>query len=425
MGDTPPRADSWLFPAGWYLGILAVMVFVSWQTITHTTVLIDSVEFRGDQFLGGLIHYDGGWYWLVSERGYRDHQPGIQSPVAFFPGYPLAMRYLGAVIGDHALAGILITTTCGLGTAVLFWSWCRERMTAIAANTALLTYLLYPYGYYLYGVIYADALFVFFTLLAFWAVERDRPLLAGLAGAVATLSRPVGIAVVVGLAVRTLERRGVLPEVCLPKLRPRNAAAGDTTSSIATSGIAAAGDTTPPGTQRRSPGGARSTLRPTDGFVLLSVSGLAAYCYFLWNRFGDPFLFSDAEAYWGQGTGPSTWFKVALYEQLRDHWDSAFTWGLVVQGFVALAALATVPLVARRFGWGYAAYLLVVLAVPVVGTKDFQGLGRYGIAAFPVFALLGEVLADRPARERGFALACSGLALVIAGFGFAHGYYIS
>lgn len=384
---------SWLLPVSLYLAVLAAVVLATWVSISLAPPRLDYiVRFRGDGLLGGLSRYDGGWYELISRRGYRDHAPGVQSPVAFFPGYPLAMRALGPVVGDNALAGILVTAGSGLGVAVLFWRWCRERMDRAAATTSLLALLLYPYGYYLYGVLYADALFVFATLLAFWAVERDRPVLAGLAGAVATFTRPVGIAVAVGLVVRTLERRGSLG-------RP--------------------GWLGVPTRLRR------GILRPGDGWVLISVGGLGAYMLYLWSRFGDPRLFSAVQEHWGQPSTPRTWLKVAFSEQLRYYPDSWFTWGLLVQAFLALAALAMVPLVGRRFGWGYAAYLGAVLLVPLVGTKDFQGLGRYCMAAFPAFAVLGQILTHRPLIARYVVLPSAAVLLVAASAAFAHGYYIS
>ena len=47
----------------------------------------------------------------------------------------------------------------------------------------------------------------------------------------------------------------------------------------------------------------------------------------------------------------------------------------------------------QRFGWGYAAYTAVVLLIPILGTKDFMGTGRYVLAAFPVMAAAGDYLA--------------------------------
>ncbi|HEV7757918.1 MAG TPA: hypothetical protein VGO78_02975 [Acidimicrobiales bacterium] len=386
-------AASAALPVGVYLAVLAVLVLVSWQTFSHTHEVVGNVvAFRGDGVLGGLAHYDGGWYHHISQFGYRYHQPGIQSPVAFFPGYPLAMRYTGSVIGDNALAGILVTVACGMGVAVVFWTWCRDRLTPPAATSALLLLLLYPYGYYLYGVMYAEALFLFATLLAFHLVERDHPVAAGVVGALATFTRPVGIAVVVGLALRTLERRGAL---------------------------------TRPGWLGVPTRISLGRVRPRDAGVLLSIGGLAAYAGFLWAEYGDPFLFSEVERYWDQPPGLRTWLKIELLQDLRFHITSPFVWGLLVQGTLALLALATVPFVGRRFGWGYAGYMFVVLAIALVGTKDFQGLGRYVLAAFPVFALAGEHLTERPRSLRYVAIACSGLALVLAAAGFAHGLYLS
>ena len=56
------------------------------------------------------------------------------------------------------------------------------------------------------------------------------------------------------------------------------------------------------------------------------------------------------------------------------------------------------PRVWRSFGWGYLAYAVSVLAIPLVGTKDFYGTGRYVLVAFPVVAVAGVLLADSRRR---------------------------
>jgi hypothetical protein len=302
------------------------------------------------------------------------------------------MRYVGRVVGDVAIAGMVLTALSGLGAAVAFWRWCEDRVSARAAATALLALLAYPYGYYLYGLIYADAVFLLLTLLAFWSVERDRPLAAGLLGAVATFTRPVGIAVVVGLAVRSLERRGAL-------VRPRWL------------GL-------PTRVRLR-------VARPRDGLVLLAVGGLAGYMWFLWRRFGDPLLFSHVERYWGHTPEPRTWLKLDLVDRLASQGDTFFVRNLVIQGVLAVGALLLVPRIGRRFGWGYAAYVLVVVGVPAVATNNFQGLGRYMLAAFPVFALVGEHLARVALPIRAVVLTTSTLALAWMMSGFARGLYLS
>lgn len=383
-------------PAGVYLGLLVVMLAVSWFTIAHweRSFVTNMFGFRGASALGALAHYDGGWYWQISHHGYEQHpsDPDAWSPVAFFPAYPLLMAAVGTVVRDHGFAGILITVACGLSGAVAFWHWCRPRLAPTATTVAVLLLLLYPYGYYLYGVIYSDALFLLVTLVAFHAVERDRPLVAGLAGAFATFSRPVGIAVAVGLVVRTLERRGALT-------RPRWL------------GI-------PSRLELRK-------VRPGDGLVLLSVSGLLAYMGFLWARFGDPFLFQSVQSAWGHEASPRTWLKVEYFRQVAESGVSGYSLTLTAQAVLTVAALAAVPLVGRRFGWGYGVYVLMAIGIPAVGVKDFLSVGRYIIAAFPLFALVGERLESMQPRVYLAVLAAWGVALVGAMHLFSRGLYLA
>ena len=329
--------------------------------------------FPGQPWLEGWVHWDAGWYHSIAAKGYS-YVPGRQSAVAFFPAYPLAMRAGRAVVGDSLLAGILVTLGAGLALAALLWSWLRERLPTPAAWTAMALFLLYPYAYYLYGAVYADALFLAAVVGAFVLLERGHPWWAGLLGALATAARPVGLVVVAGLVLRAVERRG--------------------------------------------------GIRWGDAGVLLSVGGLAAYCVYLANRFGDPFLFAEVEQYWGQGAGPRTWFKLEFLEGVTRFGDPPAWVAYVSHPVVTVAALALVPLVFRRFGWGYGVYCLLVVAPPALSTKDFFGMGRYVLAAFPCFAVAGELLVTRP-RLRTAALALSGAALLVTTSLFARGSYLS
>ncbi|HWI02698.1 MAG TPA: hypothetical protein VNT52_02565, partial [Acidimicrobiales bacterium] len=236
--------------------------------------------FTGPEWLAGWAQWDSGWYHRIASEGYS-YVAGQQSTVAFFPAYPLAVRAARVLVDDPYLAGIAVTFLAGLGAAVLFAAWLRPRLSPAAAWAALLGFLCFPYAFFLYGAVYADALFVAALLGAFLLLEDDRPVLAGLAGAVATAARPVGVVLVVALAVRALERRGAL--------RP---AAGGWFD------------------WRRA--------RWADAGVALSVLGVAAWCLYLSSRFDDPLAFASAQAAWDQGAWPETWLKVQFFRDITD-----------------------------------------------------------------------------------------------------------
>jgi hypothetical protein len=135
------------------------------------------------------------------------------------------------------------------------------------------------------------------------------------------------------------------------------------------------------------------------------------------------FVHAEGAPGWDQPPGAHTWIQVAVWGMLQ-HGDRMFAARLVAQAVLGVGFLAAVPWVVRRFGWGYGAFTFVAVGIPLLGTGDFQGTGRYLLAAFPVFALGAEWLASRP-RAANAVLATSGLCLVVLTSFFARGFYLS
>ncbi len=375
------------FPVLLFVAIAAIAwvvvgVSVEWWWNNPAHLLAHPARYPNRPFLEGWARWDADWYLGIARSGYSYFGPDRQSPVAFFPGYPLAIRAGGALIGDQARAAILVSLGCGLGVAVMFFRWCVARIGTRAAAFALAVMLTYPFAFYLFGAVYGDALFIAAVLGAFLLLEKDQPVLAGLVGIVATATRPVGAAVLVGLVVRVLEREGVL--VGSPFTRVRSL--GESVTRI-------------PWFPRRL---ALSRLRLRDFGVLLAGLGLVGYMAYLWDRFDDPLAFEKVAgaAGWEQAPGVHTWFKLALGSRIIHPPYGTLDVALVAQGLITLGLLLLVPAVIRRFGWGYGAYALVIVLLPAISTKDFGGMGRYGLAAFPCLAIIGLWLEPRPVVSR-------------------------
>jgi hypothetical protein len=307
------------------------------------------------------------------------------SAVAFFPVYPLVVRLVAMpVSGNVPVAALVVSTACGLAALLLFHQWCTRRLGPAAALLAVTALAFYPYAWFLYGTAYSDALFLVFVLGAFLALEADRTVIAGILGALATATRPTAVVVVIGLVAVALDRRGLIGG-----RRPR------------------------------------SRLRPADGAVLLSISGLALWCAWLAIRFGNPFAFIETEGSrgWNQAPGPHTWFKSAFLDHLH-RWPASGWLPLVVQAVMCLAFLAAVPAVSRRFGRGYGIYVFATAFIPAVSTSDFMGVGRYLLPAFPVFALVGAWLERHRIAQR-IVPVMSATALIAGTALFATGYYLT
>jgi hypothetical protein len=419
LGSAAARLDAHPAPPG-RVPVLAVLgVFAAIAAVLTVIVTIgESVTgpklpyLDGPVWLDGWSEGDSGWYYGIATSGYF-YNPGQQSSIAFFPTYPLTVRGLGELIGgDFQVAGSLIGVLAGAAAAVLFACWVWRRLPQAGAITAIAVLLLYPYAFFLYGAMYSDSLFLLTAIGAFLLLERRQYWLAGLVGALATAGRPVGVAVAIGLTVRMLE---MLAESRAAKVATATAGAPAGTAFAAAR----------PGWRdliRAVP-----AIRWRQAGVLVSGLGLAAWCVYLWVEFGDPVAFATVQEApgWYQQGGPHTWFKVIYVgTMLFGPLDNAIK--LTAQAVMCLLAILLLPRVQRLFGWGYLAYSVVVLAIPIIGTKDFMGTGRYVLAAFPVIAAAGYFLAGLRRRWiRPLVLAVLGVGLMVATAFFSMGVAVS
>ena len=188
------------------------------------------------------------------------------------------MRLVSSRIGDPVVAGVGLSIVSGLGAAVLFHRWCVGQW-ASRARLAVLLLLLYPFAFYLMGGGVQPT-------PSSCSPPGGLPGPGGRAtgarrsaGALASATRPVGVAVILGLWVLALERRGVLRKAAY---RP----------------IGAAAEQLAPDRRRWA---AARPRRPDLG-----------YCLFLGIRFHRPLAFLDTAGVrgWDQPPGFHTWFKV-------------------------------------------------------------------------------------------------------------------
>jgi hypothetical protein len=385
----------------------------------------DYLFLDGPRWLDAWFQGDSGWYYRIADQGYS-YIPGRQSPIAFFPTFPLLVHAVGVLLGgDYSTAAGVVTLASAAGVVMLFADWVRSRVAPRTAVVAVALLLVYPYSFFLYGSGYGDASFLLTALGSFALLERRHYVLAGLVGALATAGRPVGVAVAVGLVVRAAEL-----------------IAEDRTARRRTSSLV--GDRSGPGSPLGDPpDGAPAgsgpvafrdlvqaipVMRWRQAALLVSGLGLVAWMVYLGVRFGDPVAFATVQSApgWNQAGGPLTWVKWAFFGAIYNGvWHDVVL--VVPQALVCVAAVLLVRTVWRRFGWGYAAYTVVSLAIPLIGTKDFMGTGRYVLAAYPVLAAAAVVLTGdrRPRWLAPVVLAVLFLGLCTATVAYVNGVEVS
>jgi hypothetical protein len=152
--------------------------------------------------LGGFGRWDGRWYSAIATHGYNPvpHALHHQSPWPFFPLFPVAMRGVAAVGLSVPVAGVVLNHVAFFVALVGVHRLAQNHAQPRTANLAVWLVAFGPLSF-VFSMLYPSAIFLAASVWAFVWVEERRDVAAGLAAAVAALSRPNGVVVAIVLIV--------------------------------------------------------------------------------------------------------------------------------------------------------------------------------------------------------------------------------
>jgi hypothetical protein len=152
--------------------------------------------------------WDAIWYLKIAAHGYDPLLAHGNSP-AFFPLYPLTVRALDEVLPVAGLAasGVVASTVLFAVVCVLLWRLTLERFGEALARRTVTYLAIFPLAF-VFSAVYTESLFLTFTLASFLMLERGRVWGASTFGALAVLTRPVGVLLAPAIAWRVWSDAG-------------------------------------------------------------------------------------------------------------------------------------------------------------------------------------------------------------------------
>ena len=347
---------------------LASRVAVAVLALGGVRLLADGRPGEVDGFLDLWDRWDVGLIRKVAEFGYAGYPEAYtdQGVEAFFPGMPVVLRAVHAVVPDWTVAGLVISLVAGAAASVALGR--LATLDGAPASRAVLYLVVSPYAVFLFAG-YSEALFLAAALWGWLQARQGRWVTASLLVAAAATVRVSGVFLGCGLVVHYLVMHGG---------RPRR-----------------------------------------DALALLApFLAVAAYFAYLTALTGDPWRWLSAqEQGWGRRATLPWDALTATVAAARDTSQPAehawaFTGEIVA---VAVGIALTVVLLVRR-SWGEATY--VGLSVTALATSTYYlSVGRATLLWWPLFVLLGLSSARRPWVHAAYlAVAAPVMALLVLTF---------
>jgi hypothetical protein len=320
--------------------------------------------------------FDALWFLRIASSGYRTGD----GSAAFFPLYPLAIRTVSWVMGGHPFAASLLFSNAAIacGLCVVYALTASERSIATARRTVVLV-ALFPTSFFFFAP-YSESLFLLLAATTYWAARSRRWAAAGAAGALAALTRNVGIVLAPALVVEAFHQRAE----------------------------------------------GRGSVLPGLGAAVAVGLGTLAYLAYWWAKVGDWLAPVDQQANWQR---TFSWPWATLVDGTRD----AFRYlGNANGGYWLIDWLIVVPVVGAsvfallRYRPSYSVYLWGGLLIPlsfVFADRPLMSMPRFVLPLFPAFWALAELTERWRIPEKAVAaVGAAGLALLVVLF--VNWYYI-
>jgi hypothetical protein len=151
----------------------------------------------------GWLKQDAQHYLYIAQHGYGLNR---DASAAFYPGYPILIRVVSYLcLGHMVLAAYLVSNGALLIALVVLYRLTEYEYDLPTARRAVLYLCLFPTAFFLFDA-YSESLFLLATIGALALARRGHWVWAGLAGAAATLTRGVGVVVVLALVAEAVHQ---------------------------------------------------------------------------------------------------------------------------------------------------------------------------------------------------------------------------
>ncbi len=313
--------------------------------------------------------WDAVHYIDIATQGYQG------TDMAFFPLFPFLIHVIGGLIGNHLVAGILISNVAFFFGLLFLYKLLEHEYDRPVARRAIFYISIFPSAFF-FSAVYTESLFFMLTVASFYYMRQHRWWLAGAIGCFAAMTRVEGV--LLGL-----------PFFIEWYMQSR-------------------------------PNFTRNLVNLIPGALI--ALGLGIYMAYLWVLRADPLYFSHVQVNWNRHLA-APWVSIIDSFQKIAHASSGQVVANQLDEVVFTALMIGVLILGwRRLRPSYIAYMALSILIPM-STSSLMSMPRFALVLFPMFAILAR-WGERPWVNNlivAFSLPLLGLFTVL----FADWYWVA
>ena len=285
--------------------------------------------------------WDGGHYFEIASHGYTK-----LSDYAFFPLFPLLTKFMSPLFVNNIIfSGLAVSGTVLLLALFVIYNYAAKKYGSEIALNTITSFLVFPTAFFAVAI-YSESLFLLLAATTFIFLDHKKYLPAAIAAALASLTRPVGIFLVISLFYSYFAHINF------------------------------------------------SLKRVDKNFLHLFVSlfGFSTYAIYLWSKLNDPFKFFSVQSIWERNiSNPistilyDVWVSMIRTRPFIDYLNLGST----------LVFLIVLILGVRKISSSIWIFSVLVILIPV-SSGTLASMPRYVLSSLGTFIIIGKFLEEKP-----------------------------
>ena len=287
-----------------------------------------------------LLNVWGRWdavhYLDIATHGYSG------TDMAFFPLFPLLIRILGRLVGNHLVAGILISNASFFFGLLFLYKLLEHEYDRSVARRAIFYVSIFPSAFF-FSAVYTESLFFMLTVASFYYMRAHRWWMAAAIGFFAAMTRVEGVLLLVPFAIEWyMQYKNDLRD------HAKSLAAG-----------------------------------------ALIPCGLFVYMAYLWVLRGDPLYFSHVQIHWNRHFAPPWVSVISAFHKI-----AVATAGQTIANQAMEISFTALMIAVLVVGWkqlrpSYIAYMALSILIPM-STSSLMSMPRFALVLFPMYAIMAR-----------------------------------
>lgn len=339
----------------------------------------DILSFNLPYFITNFANFDGVHYLNISRFGYSMYEQ------AFFPLYPLLIALFSKVLNNQLIVGLLLSNLALLTGIYLLYLLLKNYLKPESIFWVIILLLSFPTSFF-FGAVYTESLFLFLSIGYLFFVKKKNLALAFIFGVMASLTRNIGIFLVIPAFLILFQER-------------------------------------------------KSLDFKKIAFALLApIVGLASYSVYLYKTVGDPFFFYHSLPAFGVNKSDSIiLLPQVIFRYLKIFSTFEFNFQYLVailEMTVFLSVFLTIIfyfyknyglVIKNTFFLGLGIFSFIQILLPTL-TGSLSSIPRYSLFSFSFFIILSQI--KNVYLKIAIFVMFLFLHIMLLGF-FAQGYFIS